>query len=96
MTPAEHQEMLKVFESYFQENTSTKISGISDGIKVEKKWLNRKTIDKYSEEQLQKYSELVIDLSKNILTLLRYTNFQSKSQAGGGQSILEHYQKVKE
>lgn len=38
----------------------------------------------------------MIDLSKNILALLRYTNFQSKSQAGGGQSILEHYQKIKD
>lgn len=88
--------MLKVFDSYFQENTSTKISSLSEGIKVEKKWLNRKTIEKYSEEQLQRYSELVIELSKNILALLRYTNFQSKGQGGGGQSILDHYQKIKD
>ncbi len=36
-------------------------------------------------------------MSKNILSLLRYTNFHSKSQPGGsGQSILELYERVKD
>ena len=91
LSPAEHQEMLKVFESYFMANAGTKLSGLSE-LKIEKKWLSRKSIDKHSEEQLTRYSELVIDFSKNVLSLLRYTNFRAK----GGQSILDLYMKIKE
>ncbi len=41
--------MLKVFESYFLAHTGTKLSSLSE-IKIEKKWLQRKSIEKYSEE----------------------------------------------